>query len=183
MSPPPGPGSYQPSRHAARSNTGPMVAGTLAVAAIAVLLIGAMMLIGQGLGTFSESSTLGTLAVGDCFNGARPDAPEGAVALIGDVEEVACGMPHDSELVAAFSYPSSGGASFPGERIVASYAEAECYVHFERYVGVPFSRSRLELTYVSPLEFNWRMGDRSIQCVVHGPTEQGLTGTVRNTRR
>ena len=161
-----------------------MVIGGIVVAALGFVLIGAFITLGQGLGTFMEGSTLETLTVGQCFNGGRPEPSTEGTPLVGAVDMVDCDMPHESELVGTFVYPAAPAAEYPGTDIVGSYAEAECYLHFERYVGVPFARSRYELTYVTPLEFNWLMSDRSVQCVVHPPAgQEDMTGSVRGSSR
>ncbi len=184
--PPPGPVAYEAAYgQPSRSHTGPIIVGTVLVAVLGLLLFGALMTLGAGLGSFAETGSLASLDVGQCFNGGRPtNSPPDATALLGAIDVVDCRLAHDSELVGAFAYPSAPGASYPGTPIVNSYSEAECYVIFERYVGVPFTTSRYELTYVTPLEFNWSMNDKLVQCLVHPPAEQPLmTGTVRNSRR
>lgn len=52
------------------------------------------------------------------------------------------------------------------------------------YVGLPLDRSSLYLTSLYPPEQSWRVGDRSIQCIVLAPIgQETLTGSVRRARR
>jgi hypothetical protein len=178
-----GPIGYEAYQPRPRSSTTPVIIGVVVIGLGAVLVAALAAVVG-GLGAFMETASGPALAEGQCINGGRPQAPAGATPLLGDVDVIDCALPHDSEVIAAFAYPSAAGASYPGDRILSSYAEAECYVHFERYVGISFQRSRYEMTFVTPLEFNWTIGDKSMQCLVHPPGDDELaTGTVRGSRR
>jgi hypothetical protein len=125
------------------------------------------------------------LSVGQCLNGARPDpAPAAAIPIIHDADVVDCATPHDSELVASFDYPVSRAAAYPGFDVVSSYAQAECGVRFSSYVGVRPEDTSYGLTFIPPMEFNWDVGDRAVQCLVHPPDGHAhMTGSVRNSRR
>lgn len=55
---------------------------------------------------------------------------------------------------------------------------------FAEYVGLSFNESDFGMTYVYPLEANWRLGDYSIQCVVHPPDgQEQASESFRNARR
>lgn len=160
------------------------IAAVVAVAAVVLLVvpIACAVWLGASLGNFIGTPVL-HLEVGQCFNGGvRPGATSESYVFAVDVVE--CGVPHDGELIAAFDYPAAGGAAFPGVNELGSFGERECSVRFAAYVGLPIERSTLFLTSLYPTPQGWRVGDRSIQCVVQPPLGQETsTGTVRDTRR
>jgi hypothetical protein len=161
------------------------------VAALIVVLFVSWVLqsavsFGSLFASFAEVDTTGIqrLSVGQCFNGARPDPHSEAITLVDDAEVVACTTPHEAELVGAFDYPVSASAPYPGTQQVSSYAEAECGIRFASYVGIPFEHTAYGLTYIPPMDYNWAIGDRSVQCLVNPPDGQAfMTGSVRNSRR
>lgn len=160
------------------------IAAVVVVAVISLLVvpIACLALLGASLRPFLGTPVV-DLEVGQCFNGgARPGAT--AESYVYSVDVVDCSVPHENELIAAFDYPADAGAAFPGINEVGSYGERECLLRFATYVGWPYESSTLFLTPIYPTEPGWRVGDRSIQCIVLPPLGQETsTGSVRNSRR
>lgn len=156
----------------------------LLVGALFVALVVVVIMLGSTLGTLTGRTNLAEIAVGQCFTGGR--APDVAsTTIFHTVEIVDCSVSHESELAASFDYPGAAtDAAYPGEPAVSSYAESECMLRFADYVGVPFNESIYGMTYAYPLEINWLLDDRSIQCIAHPPDgEETMTGSVRDARR
>ncbi len=155
----------------------------LLVGALVVAVIFAIITLGSSIGALTGSQ-LQTVAVGQCFNGGRAVDSE-STTILRSVEVVDCAQSHESEMAASFEYPGVPvDGDYPGEDRMSSYSESECTLRFAGYVGVPFSESIYGMTYAYPLEVNWLLGDRSIQCIAHPPDGQStMTGSVRNSRR
>lgn len=106
-------------------------------------------------GTGDEVSVF-DLDVGDCF-----DTSE--TAEVETVEVVPCTRPHGNEVFALFDLE---GDEFPGDQVAAELAEEGCIERFEDYVGVEYSASELEVSYLYPLEEGWeQIGDREVVCI------------------
>lgn len=106
-------------------------------------------------GTGDEVSVF-DLDVGDCF-----DTSE--TAEVETVEVVPCTSPHGNEVFALFDLE---GDEFPGDQVAAELAEEGCIERFEDYVGVEYSASELEVSYLYPLEEGWeQIGDREVVCI------------------
>lgn len=171
--PPPPPNPWQPGggqpygwQQPKRSRT-PLVIGLIVAVVVVVGVIGALAYFGSQLGGLIGGTALQDLAVGQCFNGARAQPGTSSTVVFG-VEVVECTMPHTSELAASLDYPGgASGVAYPGVESVSAFAQQECHDGFADYVGVSFEESVLDMTFVYPLESNWRSGDYSIQCVVH----------------
>lgn len=165
-----------------RSRT-PVIAVVVLIV-IVLAVVGVLAYIGSTLAPLVGRTPLPDLTVGQCFNGGRAPSGTGTHIVFG-VDVVECNEPHESELMATFDYPESGtGLAYPGDETVSDYAEGECAERFAEYVGLSFSSSFLEMSFLYPLRQNWTAGDYSIQCVVHPPVgQQSSTGSYRGSRR
>ena len=156
----------------------------LAIAVVVAFgVIGVFAYFGTQLGLVSGTA-LQDVTVGQCFNGARAQ-PGTSSAVVFGVEVVECTAPHTSELAARLNYPGGAtGVAYPGVESVRVYAQQECRDGFADYVGVSFEESILDMTFIYPIESNWRSGDYSIQCVIH-PQEGQETASesFRNSGR
>jgi hypothetical protein len=145
----------------------PIVIGVIIAVVIAIGVIGVFAYFATEVGGLVGGTALQDLAVGQCFNGARAQ-PGTSAAVVFGVEVVECTLPHTSELAATLDYPGgASGVAYPGVASVSAYAQQECRDGFADYVGISFDESVLDMTFVYPLESNWRSGDYSIQCVIH----------------
>lgn len=93
------------------------------------------------------------LRVGDCVDTSRT----GAVAT---VPVVPCGGTN-SQVYAIFDLPK---VSWPGERSVDARAERGCVAKYT--ASGEQAEERSDLAYFSPSELGWRLGDRSVVCIV-----------------
>ncbi len=124
---------------------------------------------------------LRSLEVGQCFDLPTddPEAEDRAVWLI------ACTDPHTHEVFDLVEYggtvPKGGG--YPGEATVQDWAEQACFDRFEPFVGLPWTRSALEIEVWWPSEESWGRTDRTVLCTVFPETGGRVTGTLRGSER
>jgi hypothetical protein len=92
------------------------------------------------------------------------------------VTVVDCRADHQAEVTARTVLP---GTKWPGDAAVQSAAEAKCKPPFEKYVGVPFDSSRLDLNFLTADATGWRQGDHTLICFVYDPDDGHLTRALR----
>lgn len=115
---------------------------------------------------------LNSLQDGQCFLPVTGnDAAEDRAVWVVD-----CSDPHLYELYARLKYSGPGASSvgFPGATAVQNWAEQKCFDKFEGYVGVPWTRSDLEIQTWWPSIQSWGKPDRTVLCAVT-PADGGLT--------
>jgi putative regulator of septum formation len=101
---------------------------------------------------------------GDCIN-----TPNGQAVSV-----LPCATPHDAEVFATFTLPSS---AWPGTAAVQQEASSGCVTRLSGYLNPQLSIS-LAQTYVYPDKVAWKAGTRMVVCEVHATSGQ-LTGSVR----
>jgi len=165
---------------------------------VVAALLASAALAGGACGSGSSSTSSSTTSERETTTTTDPDAPpEGAVAKglnslqVGqcflpvtgnDAAEdravwvVECSDPHLFELYARLRYTGPGAASggFPGSTTVQNWAEQKCFDEFEGFVGVPWTRSDLEIQTWWPSLQSWGKPDRTVLCAVT-PADGGLT--------
>lgn len=136
---------------------------------------------------FFEITTSGVddLAVGDCIDhpvaGDAVDV-DAVAAEVSEVDTVSCAEPHDLEVFARAELPHGPDAAFPPPEAVDTAIVDTCRPHFERYVGLPFERSRLWITGFYPVESQWRTGDRAVICLLFDGDLRKLEGSMAGQR-
>lgn len=112
-----------------------------------------------------------SIRVGDCL----VDEPSESVQLT--VKVTPCGKPHREEAYANFDL--SGGA-FPGQAEVDRLAEGGCASRFEKYVGISYEESELDIVFLRPLEDSWDV-DSGVTCMVSDGGSS--TGSLKGAHR
>jgi len=125
--------------------------------------------------TESSEADVFSLKVGDCLN---QQASEEATE-VSSVPTVPCSEPHDSEAYAAMDMPAG---DFPGDQAVSDAADTFCYDEFEKFVGMNYDESVLELATFFPTAESWAEGDHEILCFVYSP-DGPSTGTLAGAAR
>ena len=110
---------------------------------------------------------------GDCF-----DDPESVE--VEDVAGLPCDVPHDNEVYAIFDHEGTD-QSWPGVDALNEYSYLSCVDRFTDYVGSDYIDSRLEVSFLSPLEAGWIEGDREIVCFVFDLDLAKLTESMRDS--
>lgn len=115
------------------------------------------------------------LVVGDCVTGAPfVGDPTGETT---DAQRTDCATAHDGEVVGLVTHTEGPAAAYPGQEQVAAYAEEQCAIAFEAYVGTPYGESALSMLSLWPTEDSWARADRESVCVVFQDGTP-LTGSV-----
>lgn len=115
------------------------------------------------------------LRAGDCFDLKNPD-----VEAVSDVEAKPCTDPHQFEM---FFVGELSQGDFPQESDLDAFIEGECLPAFDDYVSMPYATSDLGIFPLVPTEDGWTAGDRSVQCALFDPGNEGLTASMRNAGR
>jgi hypothetical protein len=96
------------------------------------------------------------------------------------VTVVDCRTGHDEEVSARTVL--AGPRKWPGGSAIDAAAEARCRVAFQRYVGIAFDDSRLELDFFTGDRAAWQAGDHRLICLVLDPSvarsSQALRGAA-----
>lgn len=123
----------------------------------------------------AESQDVFNLNVGDCL-------PEKA-SLTGEMKEmdvVDCSQKHGSEI---FAETEMTDASYPGTTATTKKSEEYCTKEFEKFVGISYNDSKLEVNFLYPTQDSWdKEDDRKIQCIVSDP-KGGVTGSLKGAAR
>jgi hypothetical protein len=120
------------------------------------------------------------VAVGQCF--ATPEKPQTEIT---DLQAVPCDGPHRQEAYASLAYQQPAGVqgdAYPGDALLANYANAACAEAFQPYVGVSYLNSSLYFTFLVPSARGWQESDdRAVICFATTTGEE-LTASVKGTR-
>jgi hypothetical protein len=127
-------------------------------------------------GSIVESGELGVfnLAVGDCVN----DLPTGTSVDKGI--GVPCTSPHQYEV---FAETFLGDESTTVPKDMRHQAHVFCLDEFEKFVGITFDDSALEMEALFPSKASWEGGDKEITCLVAEASNAKATGTLAGANR
>jgi len=145
--------------------------GVLLAAVLAVIASSC----GSGSSGAAQSVSVFKLAVGDCLV-----PPTKVQADLSFVKTVACSAPHTQQVFALVRLPGAAGASYPPLTSLQEEANGECLNRFQGFVGVPYTRSSLFITYMLPSVGSWSAGDRTVVCIlesVNGPLRRSARGS------
>jgi hypothetical protein len=115
------------------------------------------------------------LRAGDCFDLKDPTAKE-----IGDVHAVPCTTEHKYETFFTGSMPAG---SFPTQAALDDWITGQCDPAYEKYVGMAYQDSHLEVYILTPSPEAWTNGDRLVQCSVYDPNHGRLTQSLKGAAR
>jgi hypothetical protein len=94
---------------------------------------------------------------------------------------VPCRLPHQAEVFVRDRLAGGPEARFPGVGELRRQAQQLCRDGFEGFVGVPWTRSELEIAALWPSPDSWAVGDRLVVCVVFRLDGETLVGTARGS--
>jgi hypothetical protein len=109
--------------------------------------------------------------VGDCLVEPMPEEQE----EIKTIKTIPCIEAHAQEVYASVTV---AGHEFPGLDEIGIRASAGCLEEFQQFVGVPYTESVLEFSFLTPTEDSWAIGDRSVKCTLYDPDGDRLTGSL-----
>lgn len=96
---------------------------------------------------------------------------------------VPCRGPHEAEVYAVIDLEEGPGAGFPGGGNLTRRANEACQERFERFVGISFTRSALDIVTLRPTRESWDEGDRSVVCALADLDGGPLQGTARGSEQ
>jgi hypothetical protein len=148
--------------------------------AVAGIILGVIALIGVAVGVLAvvthgfRPKTVVTYRPAAAF-GLRPGQciDSGANALT--VTVLSCGRPHDAEVFATFSLPTT---AWPGASAVQLDASNGCASRFDSYLNPQLATADLTQEYIYPNRAAWQAGERTVVCEV-GAVSGQLSGSVR----
>lgn len=111
------------------------------------------------------STSPSNIEAGECFNDYvyrdRADFLQQITTLVG------CDGPHDREAYFLTKYPAEEDAPAPPEETLQRWAEAVCLDEFEKFVGLEYVLSKLEIGVIVPSFETWTDdADRNVICFV-----------------
>lgn len=101
---------------------------------------------------------------------------------VSEVQVIPCRLPHGAEVYLRDTVAGGPNAAFPGVGELRRQAQDLCRERFERFVGIPWTRSELEIAALWPSPDSWPEGDRLVVCTVFRVDGQPLTGTAQGSQ-
>ena len=144
-----------------------------------VFRIGIIAVIAIGAFVFRDriSGNAGDLQVGDCF-----DQPAGATDVVEDVQHHPCNESHTAEVFFVGNHPAADGAAALTDDAWYSYFNEVCGPAFTSYTGISYETTEiLDIGAITPLEDDWKKGDREVTCYAYRVDEQPMTSSVKKT--
>ena len=170
--PPAGPPSYAPPAAPPRRNrrSGLVALGVLVL--LVVLIVGGLYLFRDRI-----SGDVFSLQVGDCI-----DEPSDTSSIT-DVQHQPCTDPHDGEVFANLTYPSTSGTAYPGSTGFEDFVQQQCLPALPTYTGRTFDEidsAGLSYAWFYPTNDSWtNSNDRGVTCYIAKSDGTKLTGSVR----
>lgn len=123
-------------------------------------------------------SDVASVQVGNCFNDYRfENERTSLVEIIFTI--VDCRRPHQGEVYHQAEHPAS---DFPGANTLNHWAQQECYLYFEDWVGREYELSELDFLTFLPTEELWSQAQahsRRLSCYLVAPDGEMLVGSQR----
>lgn len=91
-----------------------------------------------------------------------------------------CSVPHAAEVAGRYVLED---ADYPGASRLRFETQEACRPIFEAYVGKSYWTSVFDLKTVSPSPSTWRVGDRTVLCLVVGQDGASLTAAAKDSAR
>lgn len=117
-----------------------------------------------------EETSVFDLEVGDCFSESEEE--------LETVTVVDCETAHVYEVYHVFDHEAGDDEAYPGDTEILEYADTECQVPFEDFVGLDYQSSQWYITSVTPSQETWDQGDREIVCTVNLEDGSEVTGSA-----
>lgn len=117
-------------------------------------------------------SNVTDLRVGDCLNIFDEEEEVYATPV------VPCDQPHFYELFASVTFEDG---EYPGIDAINTQASEKCLAQFDRYFGISYRDSQLDVSTLFPSEKGWsETNDLEGSCLAYRMDKAVMTGRVRN---
>jgi Septum formation len=121
------------------------------------------------------------LESGQCFD--YRDATDDEGVTVQALFRVDCALPHDNEVYAIVTHAAARGEPYPGDDALVSFADDQCFAHFEDFVGKQYELSSLEIGHIRPSGESWAERDRTVYCFVFDRDGAKLSGSAAGSQR
>lgn len=98
-----------------------------------------------------------------------------------NIPVVDCRAPHQFEVTARTK--TSGPNKWPGDDKITDLVEGKCRAAFERYVGLGYDQSDLDMDFWTADEEGWAAGNRTLICFVYDPSNETTAQTLAAAAR
>ena len=98
-----------------------------------------------------------------------------------DVKVTDCRAEHHAEVMLRTDLPGEG--SWPGDDVVDAAAAAVCEKTLQKYIGLPFDSSRLEIDFFTTEKAGWVDGDRRLICLVYDPDAETTAVALKGSKQ
>jgi len=115
--------------------------------------------------------------VGQCFDTDR-FVPGSAIDM-SSAHVVDCAAPHQQEVYAIAQQPADPGAPYPGDEVLAAFADDSCLAAFAGYTGLDYQSSHYDIANARPDAAAWGRGERRVICALHDVDFAELTRSAR----
>jgi hypothetical protein len=117
--------------------------------------------------------------VGQCFD--TDTFTAGSAIDLSSARVVDCAGPHQHEAYAIIEQPADPGAAYPGDDVLAAFADDSCLAAFGTYTGLDYRTSHYDIANARPDQASWDRGERRVVCALHDVDFAELTGSARAT--
>jgi hypothetical protein len=115
--------------------------------------------------------------VGQCFD--TDQFAAGAAIDLSSARVVDCASPHQQEVYAVVAQTTDPAAAYPGDDMLAAFAEDNCLAAFSGYTGLDYRTSHYDIANARPDEAAWERGERRVICALHDVDFAELTGSAK----
>jgi hypothetical protein len=117
--------------------------------------------------------------VGQCFD--TDHFAAGTAIDLSSARVVDCAGPHQHEVYAIVGQTAGPGAPYPGDVVLAAFADDRCLAAFTPYTGVDYRASQYDIANARPDQAAWDRGERRVICALHDADFAELTGSAKST--
>jgi hypothetical protein len=115
--------------------------------------------------------------VGQCFD--TDHFAAGTAIDLSSVRVVDCAGPHQHEVYAIVDQSADPGAPYPGDDVLAAFADDRCLAAFTPYTGIDYRASRYDIANARPDKAAWDRGERRVICALHDVDFAELNGSAK----
>jgi hypothetical protein len=156
------------------------------------LVLGVVLLVAAGyIGRMlderdAQSTEIGSVEVGQCFDFAEPPVE---ADVLPPVRVVDCAAEHDGEVFGRIRWPDEAGGNdpmtpYPGAVELGYYGDVGCRQAFVEYLGAHDPGAQVQVRTTIPLRSAWRsLEHRTFDCLAAPVDGRRMTGSVRDPSR
>ena len=82
-------------------------------------------------------------------------------------------------MYAIVEQPGDPGAAYPGDAVLAAFADDRCLAAFTAYTGLDYRSSHYDIANARPDKDAWDRGERRVICALHDVDFTEITGSAK----